>query len=46
MQTIDSWEKFLKTGSVYDYLSYRQNEMEREQEQSEIHDRRSCDKRE
>ena len=47
MIQMTAWNKFLNTGSVYDYLEYRRlNVEQKEQTVSEVHDRRTCDKRE
>ncbi len=47
MTDLTAWNRFLKTGSVMDYLSYRRpTEPEKEQVRVEIHDRRTDNKRE
>ncbi len=47
MAEMTAWNKFLNSGSVYDYIEYcRQNQEQKEQSHSEVHDRRPCDKRE
>ncbi len=42
----DFWNEFLKTGSVLDYLNYRNNAFAKECEQREVYDRRVDNKRE
>lgn len=47
MADMTAWNKFLNSGSVFDYIEYcRQRNNQKEQTNSEVHDRRTCDKRE
>ncbi len=49
MLEVNAWDKFYKSGSVFDYIDYCQQRYtykEKEQSDGEIFDRRSCDKRE
>ena len=47
MVDMTAWNKFLNSGSAFDYIEYcRQRNEQKEQTLSEVHDRRTCDKRE
>ena len=47
MADMTAWNKFLNSGSVFDYIEYCRKKTEQtEQTFSEVHDRRTCDKRE
>ena len=47
MTDMTDWNKFLNSGSVFDYIEYCQQKTDqKEQTFSEVHDRRTCDKRE
>ncbi len=46
MQSEIAWQEFLNTGSVFDYLSYCKIIKKGEQEQNEVYNRRTNNKRE